>query len=95
MAQLPVSRVAGKVAHSTHVDGYAVNRDLATCTTYCLVRPALYVYLLLMTASAVGNLRQYSWQKKCAALEEVGVKADKAEKVIRLLESKRGAVLNR
>jgi hemoglobin len=30
-----------------------------------------------------------------AALEEVGVKADKAEKVIRLLESKRGAVLNR
>ena len=30
-----------------------------------------------------------------AALEEVGVKADKAEKVIKLLESKRGAVLNR
>jgi hemoglobin len=30
-----------------------------------------------------------------AALEEVGVKADKAEKVIKLLESKRCAVLNR
>ena len=30
-----------------------------------------------------------------AALEEVGVKADKAEKVMKLLESKRGAVLNR
>jgi hemoglobin len=30
-----------------------------------------------------------------AALEEVGVKADKAEKVTKLLESKRGAVLNR
>ena len=29
-----------------------------------------------------------------AALEEVGVKADKAEKVMELLESKRGAVLN-
>lgn len=28
-----------------------------------------------------------------AALEEVGVKADKAEKVMKLLESKRGAVL--
>ena len=30
-----------------------------------------------------------------AALEEVGVTADKADKVIKLLESKRGAVLNR
>ncbi len=30
-----------------------------------------------------------------AALEEVGVKADKAEKVMKLLEGKRGAVLNR
>ena len=30
-----------------------------------------------------------------AALEEVGVKANKAEKVMKLLESKRGAVLNR
>jgi|SRR6516162_2022442 len=30
-----------------------------------------------------------------AALEEVGVKADKAEKVMKLLENKRGAVLNR
>lgn len=30
-----------------------------------------------------------------AALEEVGVKADKTEKVIKLLESKRGVVLNR
>jgi truncated hemoglobin YjbI len=30
-----------------------------------------------------------------AALTEVGVKADKAEKVMKLLESKRGAVLNR
>jgi hemoglobin len=30
-----------------------------------------------------------------AALEEVGVKADKAEKVMKLLESKRDAVLNR
>lgn len=30
-----------------------------------------------------------------AALEEVGVKADKTEKVIKLLESRRGAVLNR
>jgi hemoglobin len=30
-----------------------------------------------------------------AALEEVGVKADKAEKVMKLLEIKRGAVLNR
>jgi hemoglobin len=30
-----------------------------------------------------------------AALGEVGVKADKAEKVLKLLESKRGAVLNR
>ena len=30
-----------------------------------------------------------------AALEEVGVKADKAEKVMKLLEAKRGAVLNR
>jgi hemoglobin len=29
------------------------------------------------------------------ALEEVGVKADKAEKVMKLLESKRNAVLNR
>jgi hypothetical protein len=29
------------------------------------------------------------------ALEEVGVKANKAEKVMKLLESKRGAVLNR
>jgi hypothetical protein len=29
-----------------------------------------------------------------AALEEVGVKADKAEKIMKLLESKRGAVLN-
>ena len=29
-----------------------------------------------------------------AALEEVGVKAEKAEKVIKLLESRRGAVLN-
>jgi len=29
------------------------------------------------------------------ALEEVGVKADKAEKVLNLLESKRNAVLNR
>ena len=30
-----------------------------------------------------------------AALEEVGVKADKAEKVMKLLEGRRGAVLNR
>jgi hemoglobin len=30
-----------------------------------------------------------------AALEEVGVKSDKAEKVMKLLEGKRGAVLNR
>jgi hemoglobin len=30
-----------------------------------------------------------------AALEEVGVKADKAEKVMELLKSRRGAVLNR
>jgi hemoglobin len=30
-----------------------------------------------------------------AALEEVGVKADKAEKVMKLLESRRSAVLNR
>lgn len=30
-----------------------------------------------------------------AALEEVGVKADKVEKVMKLLESKRGSVLNR
>jgi len=30
-----------------------------------------------------------------AALEEVGVKADKAEKVMKLLEGKRRAVLNR
>ena len=30
-----------------------------------------------------------------AALEEVGVKADKAERVMKLLEGKRGAVLNR
>jgi len=30
-----------------------------------------------------------------AALEEVGVKADKAEKVMKLLEGKRNAVLNR
>jgi len=30
-----------------------------------------------------------------AALEEVGVKADKAEKVMKLLEDKRAAVLNR
>lgn len=30
-----------------------------------------------------------------AALKEVGVKTDKAEKVMRLLESRRGAVLNR
>jgi truncated hemoglobin YjbI len=29
------------------------------------------------------------------ALSEVGVEADKAEKVIKLLESKRNAVLNR
>jgi len=29
------------------------------------------------------------------ALEEVGVEADKAEKVMKLLESKRNAVLNR
>ena len=29
-----------------------------------------------------------------AALEEVGVKAEKAEKVIKLLESRRGAILN-
>lgn len=30
-----------------------------------------------------------------AALEEVGVKADKTEKVMKLLEGKRGAILNR
>jgi hypothetical protein len=30
-----------------------------------------------------------------AALEEVGVKADKVEKVMKLLEGRRGAVLNR
>lgn len=30
-----------------------------------------------------------------AALEEVGVKVDKTEKVLKLLESRRGAVLNR
>jgi truncated hemoglobin YjbI len=30
-----------------------------------------------------------------AALDEVGVKPDKAEKVMKLLEAKRGTVLNR